>query len=457
MTFNRSWHASGTASINNAETSVTGQSSTWSSSGIREGDYFYAAGYLVPIASVASNTSLTLTDAWPGANRSAAAYKIIPATDSVRTAVASRTVLDLLTNGNISSIAGLTSAADKVPYYTGSGAAALATLTAAGRALIDDASASAQRTTLGLGTAAEKNTGTSGNAVPLLNVANTFSAAQAFETSSVYTAVATMQATATGASYGPTLDLKRVNSGPAASDQLGYLRFYGSNSAAGSLIYAGIRTHILDATSGSEDGQLNFNVVINGSIAAGMILGPGLTLGSPTGGDKGWGSINAKAVYDDNTLLSCYPFDAYLDGEVDFAKWDGKVLDEIVPATFKEVTYDTGEKDENGKAIIGHKSIEVTPEGRRERQHKDARKFASRLGTEYDPLDIDKYTQHWKDKRHLSSMPNEAKFDPEKGMPAGAWVQRLVETVEIQAIHIAKLNDRLKVVEAALAAMQPSE
>lgn len=125
MTFNRSWHQSGTASVNNAETAVTGQSSTWLSSGIQEGDYFFAAGYIVPIAAVASNTSITLTDAWPGSNRSAAAYKIIPATDAVRTVVASRSVLDLLLNGNISSIAGLTSAADKVPYYTGSGTAAL--------------------------------------------------------------------------------------------------------------------------------------------------------------------------------------------------------------------------------------------------------------------------------------------------------------------------------------------
>jgi len=45
-------------------------------------------------------------------------------------------------------------------------------------------------------------------------------------------------------------------------------------------------------------------------------------------------------------------------------------------------------------------------------------------------------------------MPNEEKFNLEEGMTVGSWVQRLIETVEIQAVHISNLNDRIKVLES---------
>ena len=60
-------------------------------------------------------------------------------------------------DADLTAIAALTSAADRVPYATGAGTWALAVFTGAGRALVDDADAAAQRTTLGLGTIATFN------------------------------------------------------------------------------------------------------------------------------------------------------------------------------------------------------------------------------------------------------------------------------------------------------------
>ena len=69
----------------------------------------------------------------------------------------------------LAAIANLSGSGNKVVYLTGASTVALADITEAGRNLLAGATAGDQRTTLGLGTAAVKDTGTSAGNIPVLD------------------------------------------------------------------------------------------------------------------------------------------------------------------------------------------------------------------------------------------------------------------------------------------------
>ncbi|QJD54331.1 hypothetical protein [Aminobacter phage Erebus] len=106
----------------------------------------------------------------------------------------------------------------------------------------------------------------------------------------------TVQYSDDGASIGPILILDRVSATPAASDVIPGIYFRGRDSAGNTADYFRMMGRILDATDGSEDGQLVLQALINGVTTGVCNIGAGVQLGGATGGDPGVGKLNAVEV-----------------------------------------------------------------------------------------------------------------------------------------------------------------
>jgi hypothetical protein len=163
------------------------------------------------------------------------------------TALAARANLGLEIGVNVQaydagllSIAGLTTLADRSIYTTASDTYAVYTLTAAGRAILDDADAAAQRTTLGLGTAATVNTGTSGATIPLLDAANTFGTTQVISLTNAGGSAQGLRVanTSGAASSSATISLDPGNNGFGDRDVLLRATNNGSNQITFSILQA---------------------------------------------------------------------------------------------------------------------------------------------------------------------------------------------------------------------------
>jgi hypothetical protein len=104
---------------------------------------------------------------------------------------------------------------------------------------------------------------------------------------------ATATSTDAGATQGPDIIADRNSASPAASDIIGAFILRGRDSAGNSTDYAKLKGKILDATNGSEDGAAILSALVAGSDTAIITAGPGVQIGSPTGGDPGAGKVNA--------------------------------------------------------------------------------------------------------------------------------------------------------------------
>lgn len=139
----------GTITVSANGTTVTGAGTAWVANGVKAGDYLHARGLMIRIAAVASNTSLTLAEGWPGGALSGAAYAVLYRVDADRYGAGQAQLLATLASGNLSSMAGLSGAANRVPYFAGTNTLAEAPLTAWGRSLLDDADVAAFWGTIG--------------------------------------------------------------------------------------------------------------------------------------------------------------------------------------------------------------------------------------------------------------------------------------------------------------------
>ena len=141
-------------------------------------------------------------------------------------------------------------------------------------------------------------------------------------------------------------------------------------------------------------------ITLNGVNTSGSVaVGSGMVIGAPTGGNKGVGTLNATAVYDDNTLLTDLVLDLFVDGRFDTRAYRAHPVAKIINPWW---------------------------------------------------FDLDRYAASWKRRRALPGM---IQWRDEDEKPShGEVVTRLTAVAETQAVHIHKLHQRLRSLEKKLAA-----
>jgi len=215
-----------------------------------------------------------------------------------------------------------------------------------------------------------------------------------------------------------TSDVGAISPSVAASELVlensgnGGMTIYTGNTNSGYIVFADVDSDTIGQFYYAHLDD-SFTWIAGGTVR--MKVKTGLVIGAPTGGDKGVGTLNAVAVWD-NGVDICFPFEAANTGDIDIASWDA-----LAPNTF----------DEDGN------EIEVLAE--------QARLFKTNMARN---LDVDLFSDYWKTKGHLPAFPSKLDYQNGVRISLGDRSRFLQETVEIQAIHIDALNQKNKDLEA---------
>jgi len=149
----------GKATISSAPSGTSGLSFTVAAGtgllfpALGAGDYFYGifkdASGNREIVKISARSTDSMTIATGGRGLDGTTARTWAAGDYFVAGISNVALQESLSNENLIALGALTSAADQVPYFTGSGTAALTGLTSAARNLLDDASTAAMLATLG--------------------------------------------------------------------------------------------------------------------------------------------------------------------------------------------------------------------------------------------------------------------------------------------------------------------
>ena len=112
------------------------------------------------------------------------------------------------------------------------------------------------------------------------------------------TAQLTLKSTDADASVGPDFVLQRDSGSPADDDSLGRIRFVADNDAGEALDHISINASIRDASDGTEDAQLTFNMLTAGAVVDAFHISPTETVFNDASADR-----NFRIESNDNATM----------------------------------------------------------------------------------------------------------------------------------------------------------